>query len=115
MSEQFDLYLATLDDRDFDQAMEFYHGKAVCTMPPNHPSLGWCSQGSHESLLRNYTRTCCCVVKVFVIAVFWKTQLYGICSLCVYVCVCVCVCVRVCVCLCMITKKEIDPGNWNTL
>ena len=46
--EQFALFHATLDDGDADQLMRFFINESACTMPPQVPSLGWCSKSNNE-------------------------------------------------------------------
>ena len=46
--QQNDLFVATLNDADAVELMEFFYNKSTCFMPPNHPRLGWCSQSKDD-------------------------------------------------------------------
>ena len=46
ISQQFDSYVATLNDARVDKVMKFYPKNGTCFIPPNHVSVGWCSKGT---------------------------------------------------------------------
>ena len=66
VTEQFDLYIACLDDGNVDQLMQFYHSNNTCFMPPNSPKAGWCSQSM-------YIEATILAFKLFLYIIIYKT------------------------------------------
>ena len=46
--QQVDRYIATADDADIAQMMEFYYNESTCFMHTDHPRNGWCSQSKDD-------------------------------------------------------------------